>query len=77
MDWAYYWLLMGILAFGFVIANLIRAALGKRRGWQVLLFASLSCGALTMLCMVHMSTTGCKKRTGPRFWTVCQLWPHG
>jgi len=29
MDWAYYWLLMGILAFGFVIANLIRAALGK------------------------------------------------
>ncbi|MCI9057565.1 MAG: hypothetical protein HFF76_09965 [Oscillospiraceae bacterium] len=54
MDWAYYWLLMGILAFGFVIANLIRAALGKRRGWQVLLFASLSCGALTMLCMVQM-----------------------
>ena len=49
MDWAYYWLLMGILAFGFVIANLIRAALGKRRGWQVLLFASLSCGELTML----------------------------
>ena len=42
MDWAYYWLLMGILAFGFVIANLI------------LLFASLSCGALTMLCMVQM-----------------------
>ena len=64
MDWAYYWLLMGILAFGFVIANLIRAALGKRRGWQVLLFASLSCGALTMLCMVQMVNRSEERRVG-------------
>jgi len=54
MDWALYWFLMGILAFGFVIANLMRFVLGEKRGWQVLLSASLSCGALTMLCMYRM-----------------------
>lgn len=49
MDWNIGWLFWGAAAFLLVIINLIRTFLGKRRGWQVLLFASLSCGALTVL----------------------------
>ena len=41
---------LGFAAFALVTANLLRAALGKRRGWQLLLFASLTCGALALLC---------------------------
>lgn len=49
MDWNIGWLFWGAAAFLLVIINLIRTFLGKRHGWQVLLFASLSCGALTVL----------------------------
>jgi len=49
MDWNIGWLFWGAAAFLLVIINLIHTCLGKRRGWQALLFASLSCGALTVL----------------------------
>ncbi|MDE6932172.1 MAG: hypothetical protein K2P37_05735 [Oscillospiraceae bacterium] len=48
--WVPCWMLLGFAAFALVTANLLRAALGKRRGWQLLLFASLTCGALALLC---------------------------
>lgn len=49
MDWNIGWLFWGAAAFLLVIINLIRTVLGKHRGWQALLFASLSCGGLTVL----------------------------
>lgn len=54
MDWNMSWLFTGLLAYVFVLVNLSRTARGKQNGWQVLLFASLSCGALTMLCEYQM-----------------------
>lgn len=48
--WVPGWMLLGYAAFALVAANLVQAALGKRRGWQALLFASLSCGALALTC---------------------------
>lgn len=44
-----YWIPLGILAFLFAIINLLRALNGKKKGWTVLLFLSLSCGVLVML----------------------------
>lgn len=44
------WMPLGAAAFILVLINLIRGAMGKRRGWQILLFASLSCGLLAMMC---------------------------
>lgn len=49
MDLTWTWLLLGAAAFILVLINLIRAALKKHQRWQVLLFASLSCGVLTVL----------------------------
>ena len=51
--WGYGWLTLGGSAFIFVFADLIRAALRKYSGWQILLFASLSCGGLAMLCALR------------------------
>ncbi len=48
------WLTAGGCAFILVIANLLRAAMKISRGWQVLLFASLSTGALSMVCALRM-----------------------
>lgn len=48
--WVPCWMLLGCAAFVLVVVNLCRAAMGKRRGWQALLFASLSCGVLALLC---------------------------
>lgn len=45
MDWNIGWLFFGAAAFVLVIVNLIRVCAGKAKGWQVLLLASLSCGA--------------------------------
>lgn len=53
-DPAYYWIPLGFLAFGFVIINIIRTFLGKRKGWQVLMFLSLSCGLLEVLAQYQM-----------------------
>ena len=43
-----YWIPLGILAFGFAVINLIRTMFDKSKGWQILLFLSLSCGVLEM-----------------------------
>lgn len=48
--WVPCWMLLGCAAFVLVAVNLFQAALGKHRGWQILLFASLSCGALALMC---------------------------
>ena len=42
------WMIFGGLAFLLVIINLIRSALGYRQGWQLLMFLSLSFGALAL-----------------------------
>ena len=49
MEWIFGWPLLGAAAFVLVVVDLARAAMGKRRGWQALLFASLSCGILTLV----------------------------
>lgn len=54
MDWTYGWLSLGCAAFLLVLASLTRAVLRKHRGWQVLLFASLACGGLSLLCALLM-----------------------
>ncbi len=49
------WLPFGALSIGFAVANFMRSLYHKNRGWQILLFASLSFEALTMLseyCMI-------------------------
>lgn len=49
MDWNITWLLSGALAFLFALIHLIRAILSKRKGNQVFMLVSLSCGAFTVL----------------------------
>lgn len=49
VEWISGWPMLGAAAFVLVIVNLARAAMGKRRGWRVLLFASLSCGILALV----------------------------
>lgn len=51
--WEYGWLALGGAAFILVFVNLMRAVMRKHSGWQVLLVASLSCGALSMLCALQ------------------------
>ena len=51
LNWV--WLLTGAAAFILALVNLVRAAMKKPRGWQVLLFASLSCGGLAMTCALQ------------------------
>lgn len=40
---------LGVLSFLFCFINLLRTLSKRNKGWQVLMFASLSCGMLTML----------------------------
>jgi len=54
MDGTICWLLTGILAFLFVIVNIIRGAAGKNDGWRKLLFCSLFCGVLALLSALQM-----------------------
>ena len=49
MDETYFWLIFGAAAFLLTGANLVRTFMGKRRGWMLLLFTALSCGALSLL----------------------------
>lgn len=49
MNWNFAWMILGGLAFLLAIVNLVRTLLGKGRGWQSLMFASLSCGSLALL----------------------------
>lgn len=51
--WFNGWMLLGIAAFVLVIANLARAAMGRGRGWQALVCASLSSGALALVCALQ------------------------
>ena len=54
MDWNIGWLFFGAAAFVFVIINLIRVCAGKTKGWPVLLLASMSCGAASILSAYRM-----------------------
>lgn len=54
MDWNVEWLFTGGLAYFLVFVNLVRAIIGKTKGWQPLMFASLSFGALTILSEYRM-----------------------
>ena len=49
MDETYFWLIFGAAAFLLTGANLVRTFMGKHRGWMLLLFTALSCGALSLL----------------------------
>ena len=49
MVWNIRWVFFGAMAFLLVGINLIRSVMGKRKGWEVLLFASLAFGAVTVL----------------------------
>ena len=51
-----FWLFGGA-AFLLTGVNLVRAFMGKRCGWTVLLFAALSCGALAVLEQYRMVNT--------------------
>ena len=48
------WIVFGGAAFLLTALNLVRTLLGKNQGWQVLLYAALSCGALTVLEQYRM-----------------------
>lgn len=49
MGWNIVWLITGSMAFLLAIINLIRSFTAKNKGWQIMMFASLSCGAITIL----------------------------
>ena len=49
MDWNLGWVFWGGAAFLLALVNLTRSLAGKRAGWQILMFASLSCGVITVL----------------------------
>ena len=55
MDWNLSWLCWGSLAFLLTAVNFIRALLRQHKGWEILLFASLSCGILTVLLEYRMA----------------------
>ena len=55
MNWI--WILYGGAAFLLTALNLIRTLRGKSGGWQVLLFAALSCGALAVFEQYRMVNT--------------------
>lgn len=57
MDWNIAWLVTGSAAFLLAIINLIRSLSSKQKGSQALLFASLSCGVLTLLEEYQMVNT--------------------
>lgn len=49
-----YWIPLGLLAFLFALVNLVLGVLGKKKGWQILLFLSLACALFTMLAEYQM-----------------------
>lgn len=49
MNGTSFWLVFGAMAFLLTVVHLVRTLMGRRRGWQVLLYAALSCGALALL----------------------------
>lgn len=53
-DPTYYWIPLGVLAFAFALVNMICSLIGKRKGWQILLFLSLACGVFALLAQYQM-----------------------
>lgn len=49
MFWDITWITTGCLAFIMVLINLIRSFQKKEKGWQTLMFASLSAGCIAVL----------------------------
>ena len=49
-----YWMLLGALAFILAIVNIVRCWIGKAKGWEVLMFLSLSGGALALVAEYQM-----------------------
>jgi len=49
VDWNIEWIIAGGVAVGLLLLNIIRTALGKPRGWQLLMFGSMAFGLLTLL----------------------------
>jgi len=54
MDWNLSWFFWGGTAFLLTAVNFIRALMNRHKGWEVLLFASLSCAILTVLLEYRM-----------------------
>lgn len=55
MDWNIGWLFFGAAAFILAFVSLVRAGMGRHRGWEALLFSSLACGALALLAEYRMA----------------------
>jgi len=60
MDWNITWILTGSIAFLLATINLIRSIIVKPKGSQMLMFGSLSCGAITVLEEYRMINTWIK-----------------
>ena len=45
------WMLLGGFAFLFAIINLVRAIMGKKYGWEVLMFSSFLCGVYALVAL--------------------------
>ena len=57
MGWNFGWILEGGLAYLFAFFNLIRTFLGRQKGWEILMFLSLSFGGVTVLEEYRMVNT--------------------
>lgn len=55
MNWSFSWMAWGALAFVLAVVNLARLLTNRRKGWPALMFASLSCGALSLLAEYRMA----------------------
>lgn len=49
------WMLLGGFAFLFAIINLVRAIMGKKYGWEVLLFSSFLCGVYALVALYRQN----------------------
>ena len=80
MYWSFGWVMLGAAAFILAFVNLMRAAVKRHCGWQALLFASLSCGGLAVLCVLQVVRHWAGKRdwsaiedAAPALAAVCSL----
>ena len=54
LDPTWWWFPVGLLAFVLAGLNLVKNSLGKNKGWHVMMFLSLGCGALAVLLQYYM-----------------------
>lgn len=54
MDWNISWIFVGSMAFLLAIVNLIRLIIARKKGNSLLVFGSLSLGAITVLMQYTM-----------------------